>query len=383
MRMHIRLAVSMVTKHPKAPISSNIWRVNPLQNASSASRTWPNLIAALIAGEDLGQDSTQWAMNEIMAGNASDVQIAGFLVALRSKGETVAEVTGLVEAMLSNARQLHVSGDALDIVGTGGDRLNTVNISTMAALVCAGAGATVVKHGNRASSSAAGSADVLERLGVRLDLPLEMVAAAAGEVGITFCFANFFHPSMRYAAVARREIGVPTAFNFLGPLTNPARVVASAIGVADARMAPLMAGVLAARNIRALVFRGSDGLDELTTTGTSTIWEVRDNKITKSSFDPLDLGIPRATIEQLRGENAAFNADVVRRVIDGERSAVRDAVVLNAAAGLVAYDRSANGALLERMKFAMARAEAAIDGGAAANVLKGWVALSAGAQDSK
>lgn len=383
MRMHIRLAVSMVTKHPQGTVSSNIWRVNPLQNASSTSRTWPNLIAALIAGEDLGQDSTQWAMNEIMAGNASDVQIAGFLVALRAKGETVAEVTGLVEAMLANARPLHVEGDALDIVGTGGDRLNTVNISTMAALVCAGAGATVVKHGNRASSSAAGSADVLERLGVRLDLSLDMVAEAAAEVGITFCFANFFHPSMRYAAVARREIGVPTAFNFLGPLTNPARVVASAIGVADARMAPLMAGVLAARNIRALVFRGSDGLDELTTTGTSTIWEVRDNTITESSFDPLDLGIPRATIEQLRGENAEFNADVVRRIIDGERSAVRDAVVLNAAAGLVAYDRSANGTLLERMKFAMARAEAAIDGGAAANVLKGWVALSAGAEGAR
>nr|WP_282099539.1 anthranilate phosphoribosyltransferase [Arthrobacter sp. E3] len=336
------------------------------------------MIAALIAGEDLSQESTQWAMNTIMAGNATDVQIAGFLVALRAKGETVAEVTGLVEAMLSNARPLHVAGDALDIVGTGGDRLNTVNISTMAALVCAGAGATVVKHGNRASSSAAGSADVLECLGVRLDLTLEQVARAAGEVGITFCFANYFHPSMRYAATARSQIGVPTAFNFLGPLTNPARVVASAIGVADARMAPLMAGVLAARNIRALVFRGSDGLDELTTTGTSTIWEVRNNEVLESHFDPLELGIARATIEDLRGQNAEFNAAVVRRILDGERGPVRDAVVLNAAAGLVAYDRNSAGTLLQRMKFALARAEAAIDGGAAANVLKSWVALSAG-----
>ncbi|PYH01594.1 anthranilate phosphoribosyltransferase [Arthrobacter stackebrandtii] len=361
-------------------ISSNIWRVNPLQNAFAVTPTWPNLIAALIAREDLDQASTQWAMNQIMGGNATDVQIAGFLVALRAKGETVAEVTGLVEAMLSNARPLSISGDALDIVGTGGDRLNTVNISTMAALVCAGAGAVVVKHGNRASSSAAGSADVLEKLGVRLDLPVEAVARAATEVGITFCFANLFHPSMRYAAVARREIGVPTAFNFLGPLTNPARVVASAIGVADARMAPLMAGVLAARSIRALVFRGSDGLDELTTTGTSTIWEVRDNQVTESSFDPLDLGIPRATIESLRGENADFNAGVVRRVLDGERGPVRDAVLLNAAAGLVAHDRSSSGPLLERLRFAMARAEAAVDGGAAANALKSWVALSASAQ---
>ena len=374
--MHNMTVVSMVTNPTSRWVSSNIWRVNPLQNASHDSHTWPNMIAALIAGEDLSQASTQWAMNTIMAGNATDAQIAGFLVALRAKGETVAEVTGLVEAMLANARPLHVQGDALDIVGTGGDRLNTVNISTMAALVCAGAGATVIKHGNRASSSAAGSADVLEKLGVRLDLPLEMVAQAATEVGITFCFANFFHPSMRYAAIARKEIGVPTAFNFLGPLTNPARVVASAIGVADPRMAPLMAGVLAARNIRALVFRGSDGLDELTTTGTSTIWEVRENVITESHFDPLDLGIPRATIEDLRGKNAQFNADVVRRILDGERSPVRDAVVLNAAAGFVAYDRSSSGTLQERMKFALARAEAAIDGGAAANVLKTWVALS-------
>ncbi len=376
--MHNTLEVSMVTMAFGHCISSNICRVNPLQNPSDTAPTWPNLIAALIAGEDLSQESTQWAMNTIMAGNATDVQIAGFLVALRAKGETVAEVTGLVEAMLSNARPLHVAGDALDIVGTGGDRLNTVNISTMAALVCAGAGATVVKHGNRASSSAAGSADVLECLGVRLDLTLEQVARAAGEVGITFCFANYFHPSMRYAATARSQIGVPTAFNFLGPLTNPARVVASAIGVADARMAPLMAGVLAARNIRALVFRGSDGLDELTTTGTSTIWEVRNNEVLESHFDPLELGIARATIEDLRGQNAEFNAAVVRRILDGERGPVRDAVVLNAAAGLVAYDRNSAGTLLQRMKFALARAEAAIDGGAAANVLKSWVALSAG-----
>ncbi|MEO6530187.1 MAG: anthranilate phosphoribosyltransferase [Specibacter sp.] len=351
--------------------------MNPLPNTAADTRTWPNLIAALIAREDLSQDATQWAMNAIMAGNATDVQIAGFLVALRAKGETVAEVTGLVEAMLANARPLHVSAEALDIVGTGGDRLNTVNISTMAALVCAGAGATVVKHGNRASSSAAGSADVLESLGVRLDLSLELVTRAAGEVGITFCFANFFHPSMRHAAVARRQLGVPTAFNLLGPLTNPARVNASAIGVADARLAPLVAGVLAARKVRALVFRGSDGLDELTTTGTSTVWEVRDGEVTQMPFDPLDVGIPRATIEDLRGQDATFNAAVVRRILDGERTPVRDAVILNAAAGLVAYDQSASGTLVERMHFAAARAEAAIDGGAAANVLKSWIALSA------
>lgn len=317
-------------------------------------------------------------MNTIMAGNANDVQITGFLVALRAKGETVAEITGLVEAMLANARPLAVNKEALDIVGTGGDRLNTVNISTMAALVCAGAGVTVVKHGNRASSSAAGSADVLEALGVRLDMPLDLVARAATEVGITFCFANFFHPSMRHAAVARRQLGIPTAFNLLGPLTNPAHVSASAIGVADARLAPLVAGVLAARNVRALVFRGGDGLDELTTTGPSTVWEVRDGAVVVTEFDPLDIGIKRATIADLRGENAEFNAEVVRRVLDGEHSPIRDAVVLNAAAGLVAHDGSASGSLADRLRFAMARAEASIDDGAAAHVLKNWVALSAG-----
>nr|WP_281375487.1 anthranilate phosphoribosyltransferase [Arthrobacter wenxiniae] len=336
------------------------------------------MTASLIGHHDLTSAQTEWAMNTIMAGDASDVQIAGFLVALRAKGETVDEVNGLVEAMLFNARPLEIPGDALDIVGTGGDRLNTVNISTMAAVVCAGAGATVVKHGNRASSSAAGSADVLESLGVRLDQSVELVARSAAEVGITFCFANLFHPSMRHAAPARAQLAVPTAFNLLGPLTNPAHVAASAIGVADARLAPLVAGVLAARGVRALVFRGSDGLDELTTTGPSRVWEVRDGAVAETDFDPLDIGIARATIDDLRGRNADYNAAVVRRVLDGERGPVRDAVLLNAAAGLVAYDVEARGSLGDRLRFAAARAEASIDGGAAASVLKRWVALSTG-----
>lgn len=377
--MHKLAAVSTVTLSGMRGISSNIWMVNPHDALDVSQTTWPNLIAALVAGNDLTADQTEWALNTIMAGEAADVQIAGFLVALRAKGETVAEVNGLVEAMLANARSLDVSSDALDIVGTGGDRLNTVNISTMAALVCAGAGATVVKHGNRASSSAAGSADVLEALGVRLDMGVDLVAQAANEVGITFCFANYFHPSMRHAAVARRQLAVPTAFNLLGPLTNPARVAASAIGVADARLAPLVAGVLAVRRVRALVFRGSDGLDELTTTGPSTIWEVRDGTVTESSFDPLDLGIPRATIEDLKGKNAEFNADVVRRILDGEHSPVRDAVVLNAAAGLVAYDTKAEGSINERLGAAMLRAQTSIDSGAARGVLDRWVELSTSA----
>lgn len=315
-------------------------------------------------------------MNTIMEGAASDVQIASFLVALRAKGETVDELAGLVEAMLENARQITIEGPALDIVGTGGDRLNTVNISTMAALVAAGAGARVVKHGNRAASSSCGSADVLEALGVRLDLPVETVIAAAESAGITFCFANVFHPSMRFAAAARGQMGVATAFNFLGPLTNPAHVAASAVGVADRRMAPLVAGVFAARGTRALVFRGDDGLDELTTTGSSAVWEVRDGRVHEQSFDPLSIGIGRASVEDLRGADAAYNSAVVRRILAGEGGPVRDAVVLNAAAGLVAFAQSAEGPLEDRMAAAAERAAQSIDSGSAAATLERWISVT-------
>jgi anthranilate phosphoribosyltransferase len=343
-----------------------------------AGNTWPRLISALINGTDLTADNTAWAMNTIMSGEASPAQVAGFLVALRSKGETVDELAGLVEAMIANANPISISGEKLDIVGTGGDQLNTVNISTMAALVAAGAGAKVVKHGNRAASSSSGSADVLEALGVRLDLPIDRVARNAEEAGITFCFAQLFHPSMRHAAVARREMGVPTAFNFLGPLTNPAHVQASAVGVANARMAPLVAGVLARRGSRGLVFRGSDGLDELTTTGPSTVWEIRNGEVTEETFDPGALGIPPATVEDLRGGDATANAAVVRHVLSGGAGPARDAVLLNAAAGLVAFDPGAEGPLAERMAAALKRAEASIDSGAAAAVLEKWIALTQG-----
>lgn len=339
--------------------------------------SWPLLLTELISGHDLSSEQTGWAMNTIMSGNATDAQIAGFLVALRAKGETVSEISGLAKAMISHARALELDGEALDIVGTGGDRLNTVNISTMAALVCAGAGARVVKHGNRASSSAAGSADVLEALGVRLDLSVEAVARAAGEVGITFCFAQVFHPSFKYTAVPRREMAIPTALNFLGPLTNPARVSASAVGVADARMAPLVAGVLAAHGSRGMVFRGDDGLDELTTTSPSTIWEIRDGAVSEQHFDPLELGIARATVQDLRGQDTTFNAQVARDVLAGVAGPVRDAVLLNAAAGLVALDRNAEGPLNDRLSAALRRAEQSIDEGKAQDVLRRWADFSA------
>ncbi|MFD1211700.1 anthranilate phosphoribosyltransferase [Arthrobacter sp. GCM10027362] len=347
-----------------------------IETDSRSTPTWPVLISALIAGEDLTAEQTHWAMNTIMAGDATDSQIAGFLVALRAKGETVEELTGLVEAMVENARPIEIPGEKLDIVGTGGDRHNTVNISSMAALVCAGAGARIVKHGNRAASSSSGSADVIEALGVRLDLPVDRVARTAVEAGITFCFAQVFHPSFRFTAVPRRDLGVATVFNFMGPLTNPAHPTAAAIGVADARLAPLVAGVLAVRGIRALVFRGGDGLDELSTTGPSAVWEVREGKVTETKLDPLDLGIPRATLEDLRGGDAKANAEVVRRVLAGEKGPVRDAVVLNAAAALVALDPEAEGTLEDRLAAALRRATDSIDTGAAAAALDRWVAAT-------
>ena len=311
-----------------------------------------------------------------MAGEATHAQIAGFLLGLRAKGESVEELAGLVEAMLERARRITVRGPALDIVGTGGDGLNTVNISTMASLVAVGAGARVVKHGNRAASSSSGAADVIEALGVRLDLSPADVARCAEEAGITFCFAQVFHPSMRHVAVPRRELGVPTAFNFLGPLSNPAGVEAQALGCADARMAPLMAGVLAARGVRALVFRGSDGRDKLTTSGSSTIWEVRGDRITEHLVRPGDFGVAETGVDALRGTDAAGNALIVRRLLAGEGGPVRDAVILNAAAGLVALDEDHQEPLVDRIRAAMERARRSIDSGAAQAALERWVAVS-------
>lgn len=357
----------------------------PVTDSASSTHTassvpsWSGVLSTLLDGDDLSVSATRWAMDRIMAGEASEAQIAGFLVALRAKGETVAELGALADSMLASARPMPYPGEALDIVGTGGDRLNTVNISTMAALVCAGAGAVVVKHGNRASSSSSGSADVLEQLGVRLELPVEVVVRSAQEVGITFCFAQVFHPAFRRTAVARREMAIPTAFNFMGPLTNPARVRATAIGVANARMAPLVAGVLAGRGGRGMVFRGEDGLDELTTTGPSRVWEFRNGRIDEISFDPATVGIPRAAISDLRGWDAAFNAQVARDVLAGALGPVRDAVLLNAAAGLMAYDTSAAGSFQERLSKAMRRAERSVDEGAAAAVLQRWVEFTGAA----
>jgi anthranilate phosphoribosyltransferase len=334
------------------------------------------VLSGLIAGTDLTAEQTSWAMGEILAGNASPVQIAGFAVALRAKGETIEELEGLVAAMYEHATPLPVEGRVLDVVGTGGDRSFSVNISTMAAIVAAGAGVTVVKHGNRSASSKAGTADVLEKLGIRLDLPAADVARVAREAGITFAFAAAFHSALRHAAVARSELAVATTFNVLGPLANPARPAAQAIGCADARMAPLMAGVFARRGVDAWVFRGDDGLDELTTTTTSHVWVVHGGEVTEHVLDPIALDIPLGTAEGLRGQDATYNAEVVRRVLAGETGPVRDAVLLNAAAALAVH-AAEPGTLEERLGRGLDRAREAVDSGAAAARLEAWVAASA------
>ncbi len=339
--------------------------------------TWPDVLTALIGGQDLDSTATAWAMEEIFSGNASSAQIAGFAVALRAKGETLDELIGLVETMYAHAAPITVPGRVVDIVGTGGDLAKTVNISTMSAVVMAGAGAVVVKHGGRAASSASGAADVLEALGIRLDLPTDRIAEVVKRAGITFCFAPVFHSSLRFAAVPRRELGIATTFNFLGPLTNPAKPGAMAVGVADARMAPLMAGVFARRGIDAFVFRGDDGLDEITTTTTSTVWTVEGavGEVEQTTFDPRELGIAYSGGEALRGGDPSFNASVFRRILEGEKSPVRDAVVLNSAAGLAAYEAN-RGTVVDRLGAAKQRIEQSLDSGAALKVLDTWAAAT-------
>jgi len=342
----------------------------------TAPHSWPEVLSTLIGGRDLAADQASWAMGEILAGEASPVQIAGFAVALRAKGETIDELEGLVEGMYEHATPLVVTGRVLDVVGTGGDRSMSVNISTMAAIVAAGAGAPVVKHGNRSASSKAGSADVLEALGIRLDLPPQAVARVGEEAGITFCFAAAFHPALRHAAVARRELGVGTTFNFLGPLAHPAKPEAQAIGCADSRMAPLMAGVFARRGVDAWVFRGDDGLDELTTTTTSQVWAVDGGEVRQFTVDPARFGLGGGTAVGLRGGDAAYNADVIQRLVAGEPGQVRDAVVLNAGAALAVH-AAEDGSPEDRLAAGIGRAVDSLDSGRAQATLERWVKVSA------
>jgi len=338
-------------------------------------RSWPLLLAHLLDRTDLSGDDAAWVMDRIMSGEATDAQVAAFAIALRAKGETAGEVSGLVASMLSHAVRVSIGVRAVDIVGTGGDRSNTVNISTMSAVVIAAAGAPVVKHGNRAASSRCGAADLLEGLGVAISLGADQVAATVAEVGIGFCFAPVFHPSLRFASGPRREMGVPTVFNFLGPLTNPAQPVAGAIGCGHPVMAPVMAQVFADRGAEVLLFRGDDGLDELTTTTTSTVWVIRDGTVERRTLDPHRLGLPLAAPESLVGGAVERNVAVARDLFAGSVGPVRDAVVLNAGAALAAHEGLTDD-LHADVGNGMRRATAALDSGAAADLLDRWVERS-------
>lgn len=341
--------------------------------------SFADLLIRLVERSDLTAAEARWALERVMVGEVPPSVLGGFLVGMAAKGTTIDELAGFSEAMVAAAVPLPVPGRLVDIVGTGGDRHRSVNISTMAALVTAGAGLTVVKHGNRAASSASGAADVLEALGVRLDATPERVAQIAGEAGITFAFAAVFHPAMRYAGPARRELGIQTFFNVLGPLTNPARPRASAIGVANERWAPLMAGVYAGRGDEVVLYRSADGLDEWATTAPTQVWEIRGGQVTEHVVDAREaFGMASATLEELRGGDATTNAAVVRRVLSGERGAARDAVLLGAAAAIVADGSLVpdGGDLLARMARGLEVARHSIDSGAAAAVLERWVAAS-------
>ena len=329
------------------------------------------ILARLTRGAELAADEIDAATTEIFEGRVSEVQAAGFIVALRTKGETADELAALVRAMLRFGTSVDVADGAIDTCGTGGDRSGTVNVSTMAALIAAGAGARVVKHGNRAQSSQSGSADVFEALGVAIDLGPVGVARCVEEAGVGFCFAPRYHPAMRFLGPARKELGVPTTFNFLGPLANPARVRRQAVGVSDPAMATKMLGTLRSLGTeRAMVFSGDDGLDELTTTTTSTVHELIDGNLHEYKIDPLDVGIPRSDAAQLCGGNAATNAGVLQGVLKGEAGPCRDIAVLNAAAALMVAGQAADLAAGVEM------ATASVDSGAANRTLESLVRVS-------
>jgi anthranilate phosphoribosyltransferase len=349
-------------------------------NAGGPAQSWHRVLSRLTNRQDLTRGQAAWAMDQIMAGNARPAQISAFAVALQMKVPTAAEVGELADVMLSHALPMPagaIRDDAVDIVGTGGDGVNTVNLSTMASIVVAAAGVPVVKHGNRAASSLSGGADTLEALGVRIDLGPEQVVRSLAEVGIGFCFAPLFHPSYRHASAVRREIAVPTVFNLLGPLTNPASPRAGLIGCAFADLAEVMAGVFARRRSSVLVVHGDDGLDELTTTTTSTIWRVQAGTVDRLTFDPAALGFDRAELADLLGGDAEANAAEARAVLGGAKGPVRDAVVLNAAGAIVAHaGLSSRAEWLPAWEDGLARAGAAIDSGAAEQLLTRWARFS-------
>lgn len=344
-------------------------------------KRWGTLASTLAGGNQLSYEQSRQVMRAIMSGRMDEIRLAAFLSMLTVRGADVDELGGLADEMQSFAESIDLPDDVVDIVGTGGDGAQTVNVSTMASIVIAAAGFPVVKHGNRASTSRSGSADVLEALGVNLNLSPEKIVEAFDKVGIAFLFANNFHPSMRYAARVRRELGFPTVFNVLGPLTNPVRPTVSVVGVASESAAPLVAGVFQQRGTSAFVFRGDDqGLDELTTVEPATIWEIRGGESVKSVIDPAaELGLPRAELSELKGGGPEQNADVARSVFAGEQGPIADAVALNAALGIIAASNPQEDlSLPERLRAAYGSAQEVLQNGDAALKLDQWVSASQG-----
>jgi anthranilate phosphoribosyltransferase len=337
---------------------------------------WDSHIARLNSGLDLEPADVKWCMNEILIGNAEIEVIKSFLLALKAKGETSEEVGALVAQMYQHCAPITINERAVDTVGTGGDGAHTINISTTAAIVAAAAGVKVVKHGNRAASSKSGSADLLEELGINIDLDGSGVEKTFSELGIGFCFAPVFHPAMRFAAPARKELGVPTVFNILGPLANPAKPQAAAIGVANERMHLVMAQVLGDRGVDGFVFRGDDGLDEITLATTTSVLSIGNGEIASDLIDPVDFAIQRAPISALVGGDSIENARITSAIFTGERGAPRDAVVLNAAAAIAAYEARFELKLHERIALGVSRAVEAIDSGAATRLVTQWSTLT-------
>lgn len=325
---------------------------------------------------DLPSDLVRILMRDILEGRADKEDLKRFLLALKAKGETSDEVGAMVAEMYEHSAPITINERAVDIVGTGGDQANTINISTMSAIVAAAAGAVVVKHGNRAASSKSGSADLLEALGVAINLDGKLVAECVSELRIGFCFAPNFHPAMRHAAPARKELGVPTVFNILGPLANPAKPKSAAIGVANDRMHLVMAQVLGDRGVDGFVFRGDDGLDELTLTTTTQVLTIGNGEIESGLINPPDFGISYSPIEKLVGGDASENAKIAISVFEGEIGAPRDAVILNSASAIAAYNNDAELDLQTRFAEGVTEAKAAIDSGAALDLLNRWVKLT-------
>ena len=349
------------------------------------NNTWPGLLSALVAKENLTREQASWAMNQLMSGSASAAQMGAFMIGLRAKGESVAELSGLVDVMLENALPLNTGSDALDIVGTGGDLVGTVNVSSMASILAAAAGVPVLKHGSRSASGRTGSSEMLDKLGINLELTPEQVGEVFQQAGITFFFAPVFHPAMRHVGPTRKELGIPTTFNFLGPLANPAQPIATALGVSNHEIAPLMAAELASRNRTAVVFRSNDGLDELSTTSINEIWEISSGQIRPQQFDATSIGIPRVSIDELLGGDAAANAQVAIDLFAGNKTdhyeAIRDIVCLNAAVGIVAYQLAKDPEQSEidfntRISGAYDLARNTLDSGAANEKANSWAKLT-------